>query len=204
MKTITTVKDPVCGMEVNPGEAAGSLTHGGQTYYFCSTHCLEKFRSGGEKYAIKSTGKLGAVAAGSLYTCPMHPEVRSNKPGACPKCGMANINGCPHCKATIESDLESPSERPSYCVSCGKPFPWTETALTIAQEFTDELEELSTEDKTTLKGTFNDLIVYNPGTEVAVTRFKSIVKKAGSDAREVLTKIFVDLASETIAKLLKG
>jgi hypothetical protein len=122
----------------------------------------------------------------------------------CPKCGMANINGCPHCKTTIESDPESPSERPSYCVSCGKPFPWIETALTIAQEFTDELEELSTEDKTTLKGTFNDLIVYNPGTEVAVTRFKRILKKSGSGAREVLTKIFIDLGSEVIVKLLKG
>lgn len=84
-----TVKDPVCGMEVNPGEAAGSLTQGGQTYYFCSTHCLEKFRSGGEKYAAKSTDKPHLDVGGSLYTCPMHPEVRSDKPGACPKCGMA-------------------------------------------------------------------------------------------------------------------
>ena len=122
----------------------------------------------------------------------------------CPTCGVANINGCPHCKTTIESDPEYPSKRPSYCSACGKPFPWTETALTIAREYIDELEELSTEDKTILKGTFDDLIIYTPRTEVAVTRFKRILKKAGSGAREVLTKIFVDLASETIAKLLKG
>ncbi len=83
------MKDPVCGMEVNPGEAAGSLVHGGRTYYFCSTHCLEKFRSAGEKYAIKSAEEPVAAATSSRYTCPMHPEVRSDKPGACPKCGMA-------------------------------------------------------------------------------------------------------------------
>jgi hypothetical protein len=122
----------------------------------------------------------------------------------CPKCGAANINGCPHCKTTIESGPECTSERPSYCGACSKPFPWTETALTIAREYTDELEELSTEDKKVLKGTFDDLIVYTPRTEVAVTRFKRVLKKAGSGAGEVLTKVFVDLASETIVKLLKG
>ena len=64
------MKDPVCGMEVNPGEAAGSLTYGGQTYYFCSTHCLEKFRSDGEKYAAKSADKPRAGRHGPPVHMP--------------------------------------------------------------------------------------------------------------------------------------
>ena len=55
-------------MEVNPCEAAGSLVHGGRTYYFCSTHCLEKFRSAGEKYAIKSAEEpVAAATSASIH-----------------------------------------------------------------------------------------------------------------------------------------
>src|ERR1035437_453994 len=69
----------------------------------------------------------------------------------CPTCGVDNINGCLHCEITIESDPELHPDRPAYCGACGKPFPWTETALATAREYTDELEELSAEDRTTLK-----------------------------------------------------
>jgi Cu+-exporting ATPase len=96
--------DPVCGMTVNPGSAAGSFTHENQTYYFCSTHCLQKFREGPQRFIQQSyepkkvmppvgiqprnsTTPLTSQSRG--YTCPMHPEVRSDKPGSCPQCGMA-------------------------------------------------------------------------------------------------------------------
>jgi Cu+-exporting ATPase len=74
-----TVEDPVCHMQVDPARAAGKHEYQGKTYYFCSTHCLEKFRADPAKY----------LAPAQIYTCPMDPEVRQDRPGACPKCGMA-------------------------------------------------------------------------------------------------------------------
>ena len=92
--------DPVCGMRVEPAKAAGQHQHGGKTYYFCSNHCLEKFRAEPEKFLGRPAGLVGlgmapakpvAPAAGPAgdYTCPMHPEVHAHKPGPCPSCGMA-------------------------------------------------------------------------------------------------------------------
>jgi P-type Cu+ transporter len=77
-------------MSVDPATAAGSFDHGGQPYYFCSRHCLEKFRAKPEAYlgAEKSPHEPPAMAGGK-YTCPMHPEVVQDGPGTCPKCGMA-------------------------------------------------------------------------------------------------------------------
>ncbi|MBI3696077.1 MAG: HAD-IC family P-type ATPase, partial [Acidobacteria bacterium] len=80
-----TVKDPVCGMLVDPASAAGKYEHGGQTYYFCSRHCLEKFRAQKEG---QPKPPAPAIAAAE-YVCPMHPEVISKTPGYCPICGMA-------------------------------------------------------------------------------------------------------------------
>jgi P-type Cu+ transporter len=85
------VRDPVCGMTVNPQRAAGSVVHQGQTYYFCSSGCATKFQTSPEKYLglQKAPEPMRPEAAGVEYTCPMHPEVRQIGPGSCPKCGMA-------------------------------------------------------------------------------------------------------------------
>jgi P-type Cu+ transporter len=90
--SVQEVKDPVCGMEVNPGSSAGSYAHEGETYYFCSTHCLQKFKVHPEQYLDKEISPpppLVANGAVVTYTCPMHPEVIQDHPGNCPKCGMA-------------------------------------------------------------------------------------------------------------------
>jgi Cu+-exporting ATPase len=90
--------DPVCGMTVDPAHAAGSMEHDGHTYYFCSPHCLAKFRANPRAYlegepdhaACPSAVCAPTAAAGPVeYFCPMHPEVVSDHPGSCPKCGMA-------------------------------------------------------------------------------------------------------------------
>jgi len=107
------VLDPVCGMMVDPDRAAGHVEHNGTTYHFCSTGCVAKFSADPEKYlagareamhapATIQIGGLKKSLAPSLpplatsdepratkWTCPMDPEVISDKPGACPKCGMA-------------------------------------------------------------------------------------------------------------------
>ena len=84
------VKDPVCGMTVDPAKAAGKHEHHGKTYYFCSKGCLEKFKARPENYLGAKPAPAPANAAGQ-YTCPMHPEVVQDGPGSCPKCGMALV-----------------------------------------------------------------------------------------------------------------
>src|SRR5918999_1419928 len=83
-----TTVDPVCGMKVDPHTAKHQATHQGHTYYFCSAGCREKFVARPEQYLGKRE-KAEEVPAGTIYTCPMHPEVRQVGPGSCPICGMA-------------------------------------------------------------------------------------------------------------------
>ena len=83
------VKDPVCGMTVDPHTAAHRHTHGGRPYYFCSAGCLGKFVAEPKKYLTGQPAVAEDVQAGTIYTCPMHPQIRQTGPGSCPICGMA-------------------------------------------------------------------------------------------------------------------
>jgi len=83
------MKDPICGMDVNPATAAGSDIHDGQTYYFCSAHCLAEFRADPARHIQPPPPAPPPADTSAWYTCPMHPEIRQRGPGACPKCGMA-------------------------------------------------------------------------------------------------------------------
>lgn len=108
--TPNTVRDPVCGMYVDPAKSRGLAEHKGQTYYFCSPLCVERFNTDPEKYLLPKPAPNQLVQFGGItpaahkasatsdhisqrgtvtYVCPMDPEVRETKPGACPKCGMA-------------------------------------------------------------------------------------------------------------------
>jgi Cu+-exporting ATPase len=84
-----TAIDPVCGMKVNPATAAASCVHKGQTYYFCNPHCKERFLADPQRYLSGTAAPAMPAPPGTIYTCPMDPEVRQDHPGACPKCGMA-------------------------------------------------------------------------------------------------------------------
>jgi len=118
------VKDLVCGMLVAPQSAAGSHPHGGQTYFFCSAHCLAKFREEPARFIVasldlpKDTVEESSANAGG-YTCPMHPEIRQNKPGSCPKCGMA-----------LEPDTASVEEANPELIEMTRRF-WVGVVLTI-------------------------------------------------------------------------
>jgi Cu+-exporting ATPase len=91
-----TVKDPVCGMDVDLATAKHHAEHGSQTFHFCSGRCHDKFVAAPEQY-LKPAAKSGAPEhaayrspqKGVIYTCPMHPEIRQKGPGNCPICGMA-------------------------------------------------------------------------------------------------------------------
>ena len=89
-KTIDGLKDPVCGMTVTK-DSEHHVDHEKHSYYFCSTKCLTKFNADPQRYAAgaQNSKDLAPAQAGAIYTCPMHPEIRQNHPGNCPKCGMA-------------------------------------------------------------------------------------------------------------------
>src|SRR3954462_14008448 len=83
--------DAVCGMKVQPAEAAARIEKGGRTYYFCSQNCATRFEEDPGRYLQGRRTKPAheREPEGDEYTCPMHPEVKQRGPGSCPKCGMA-------------------------------------------------------------------------------------------------------------------
>jgi Cu+-exporting ATPase len=83
------VIDPVCGMTVDPHKTPHRHTHHGHPYYFCSAGCRTKFAADPAKYLSGKEKAPEPAPEGTIYTCPMHPEVRQVGPGACPICGMA-------------------------------------------------------------------------------------------------------------------
>jgi P-type Cu+ transporter len=136
------VKDPVCNMLVDPATARGSAEHKGKTYYFCSPHCVRRFNAEPEKYLtptppVNQIVQIGGIAPakpvadpmvepahehstgkGSVtYVCPMDPDVREAKPGACPKCGMALEPET--VEYTCPMHPEIVRDRPGNCPICG-------------------------------------------------------------------------------------
>jgi Cu+-exporting ATPase len=80
--------DPVCGMKVGP-DPEKEMRHQGQTYHFCSARCMDRFRASPQSYLAPAETRPAAAPEGTIYTCPMHPEIRQPQPGNCPICGMA-------------------------------------------------------------------------------------------------------------------
>jgi Cu+-exporting ATPase len=119
--------DPVCKMTVDPATAAGSFEHLGKKYFFCSTSCLERFRANPGRYVEPAFASVAAPASapptGTTYTCPMHPEVRQDHPGSCPKCGMGlePLTGAPATRIqyTCPMHPEEVSDHPGSCPKCG-------------------------------------------------------------------------------------
>ena len=87
-KTDNGATDPVCGMTVDPHTTQHRHTHQGRTYYFCSAGCQSKFVAQPAKYLTELPAAAQALSAGTIYTCPMHPQIRQAGPGNCPICGM--------------------------------------------------------------------------------------------------------------------
>jgi Cu+-exporting ATPase len=130
-----TVTDPVCGMEISPEDAVGSYDYGGQRYFFCNPSCLEKFRAEPTRYLAQQAGATAAgveahgpqaagTPPGGTHTCPMHPEVRQEGPGACLDCGMALeplTAGLPTTKTEYVCPMhpEIVQKEPGSCPICG-------------------------------------------------------------------------------------
>ncbi|MEA3274091.1 MAG: heavy metal translocating P-type ATPase [Pseudomonadota bacterium] len=138
-------RDPVCGMSVAE-DAPLRAEHGGETYHFCSEHCLHKFEADPVSYVRKdSTEAAGATRSDVEYTCPMHPEVRQQGPGTCPKCGMAlEPMGTPTAATKTEYTCpmhpEVVQDHPGNCPKCGMTL---EPRTVEAQEDDSELRDMS-------------------------------------------------------------
>jgi len=132
-KRLEELKDPVCGMAVTE-DASHHLEHAGRLFYFCGEGCQSKFAADPSRFLSKmdrpvapapplgSSATSKAQPAGAIYTCPMHPEIRQDHPGNCPKCGMTLEPVMP----TLEADDENPE-----LVSFTRRFWWT-LPLTVA------------------------------------------------------------------------
>ncbi len=107
-------------MSVDPATAKFRAEHAGKTYYFCSAKCHDKFVADPAAYLTKAEVPAAAVAPGTIYTCPMHPQIRQDHPGNCPICGM-----------TLEPELPTAETGPSAeLVDMTRRF-WVSTALAI-------------------------------------------------------------------------
>jgi len=84
-----TVRDPVCGMMVDPATTPHQARHDGNDYAFCSDGCRRRFIADPQRYLAAPAGVVKPAPAGTRYTCPMHPEIVQDGPGSCPLCGMA-------------------------------------------------------------------------------------------------------------------
>ncbi|HKZ03217.1 MAG TPA: heavy metal translocating P-type ATPase, partial [Pyrinomonadaceae bacterium] len=145
------------GMSVTPESAAGSFEHNGKTYYFCSTHCLQRFREQPERFldgverqamepvGIQRTKPATSAPASQTYTCPMHPEVKQSNPGSCPKCGMAlEPLGVASPKEKIEYTCpmhpQIVRDVPGNCPICGMAL--EPRTIVLSEEENHELKEM--------------------------------------------------------------
>src|SRR4029453_14073605 len=87
--TDATVRDPVRGLSVDPPTRKTPFDYRGETFHFCSAGCRTKFAADPVSYLEKDRKPKAAVPEGTIYTCPMHPQIRQVGPGSCPICGMA-------------------------------------------------------------------------------------------------------------------
>ena len=156
--SVNSVIDPVCGMTVNPETAAGSVEFEGKTYYFCSRHCVEKFRENPQRF-LAAAAPSQPVSIGIQrpskpqphstdtreYTCPMHPEVRQIGPGNCPKCGMAlePVSAAPATKVeyTCPMHPEIVRDAPGNCPICGMAL--EPRTITVEEEENPELVDMT-------------------------------------------------------------
>ncbi|MCU1304770.1 MAG: copper-translocating P-type ATPase [Candidatus Sulfotelmatobacter sp.] len=150
-------RDPVCGMNVNPATTKHSYDHDGKNYYFCCAPCVEKFKADPSKYLSQESSALVMLGAAPkptaqatqatppAYVCPMCPEVRANKPGPCPSCGMALESETPVASTRTEYTCPMHPEivrpAPGSCPICGMAL--EPRTVTAAAEENPELRDMT-------------------------------------------------------------
>lgn len=187
------VKDPVCGMDVDPESAAGSYEYQGETYFFCNPYCLEKFKAEPAKYLTHAPAiphkesEPRSDAKDKVYICPMDPEVRQQGPGSCSKCGMAleplsPVTPTTRTKYTCPMHPEIVRDEPGFCPICGMALePITVTDEEVNQELVDMTRRFKISLALTIPLVFlamSDLIPGQPLQQVISTRILKYIQLA--------------------------
>ncbi len=116
------IRDPVCGMAVEPATAEYSSGHGDHTHYFCSKRCRERFEAEPARYLTPAAPEPShGTGAGELWTCPMHPQIHRAGPGSCPICGMALEPMTPAGGNTPNPELRDMTRRFWVCLGLSVP-----------------------------------------------------------------------------------
>jgi len=131
------------------------------------------------------------------------PESASNH---CEHCGASTSSACPECNAQIRGDFEGNVnfnyKAPSFCHSCGKPYPWTLARLEAAKELIALQSELSASEKDAMNNSIDEIVKDSPRTIVEASKFKIAISKVGVAVGQGLRDILVDVASETAKKII--
>jgi len=152
-----------------------------------------------EGYDVAQICLNGHVVNSTFQQLPKHSSP------FCGQCGAATITQCPSCKADIRGHLRGVMGffRPaSYCLNCGKPYPWTESKLRAARELAGELENLTVEEKEALAKSIDDIVFDSPRAALGATRFRKIMIKVGKEGASALKTMLVDIVSEAAKKTI--
>lgn len=146
----------------------------------------------------------GHMITSSIEHCPELKE------SFCSKCGAETITTCPNCNAPLRGELYddevsilgyTPSVD-SYCTNCGKPYPWTESALQNTALLIQEEEELSEQLKESLVESLPNIITETPATNLAVVRVKKCLASAGKFTTDAVRQFVIDFGCELAKKSL--
>jgi hypothetical protein len=123
----------------------------------------------------------------------------------CQECGEKTVTECCHCNKPIRGSLGgvvSTGEMPAplFCVYCGKPFPWLARRLDAARLLAEELEDLSPEDRMLLGSSLDNLVRETPMTEVAIVRFKKVIRKLAKPTAEAFKSVLYSVLTEAAKK----
>lgn len=129
----------------------------------------------------------------------------------CPEDGEATITECPHCHARIAGRITYSNvwgsddfQIPSFCIECGKAYPWTENKIAVAQELAKEIEGVKEEDVQVLERSIVEISKNDAQAQLGATRIKKILASVGGASVDVLKGVIVEVASSTAKKVLLG
>lgn len=137
-------------------------------------------------------------------------KYNSNSQKYCTQCGSEIISSCAYCNQPIHglyvSDIpiigNRPYTRPDYCYNCGKPYPWTESALQNTALLIQEEEELSEQLKASLVESLPDIVTETPATDLAIVRIKKCLATAGKFTADAVRQFVIDFGCELAIKSL--
>lgn len=174
----------------------------------CNTPCGMILERGGDVMeGVYRTAQIclnGHCITESVDAYPVHAQ------SFCDKCGAPTITTCPACNASIRGYYFVPGfvtvghnyEVPSYCYSCGKPYPWTDAAIMAATELINEEEDLDEVQRSKLISSLPDIMTETPKTQVAITRFKKALMAVGEVTADALRQFVIDFGCKLAMKQL--